>query len=261
MSDLYLSKVELEKTNSRGDFLHLDIDYRSNAIRIDFDGSTSAIDKDGNLLIGLNATHVTGVTAGKNALPLPMPLCFTLHKSGNKYELFDMEEYKKSKDSKAAKKSVDAQPLELLILKAIEAQNVDFSANLCGFISIAGSPNDESFISGDFPIEKYKFGIFDASQTEPLKDKKLDPTAPAGFGGYSAKPAQTELAKLFDRQSVIKTLANAWLNDKNKTEVKLDDRVTFELMRDALADNRFREYVSLVCGVALPFLDTTKSDF
>lgn len=256
MSDLYLSKVELEKTNSRGDFLHLDIDYRSNAIRIDFDGSTSAIDKDGNLLIGLNATHVTGVTAGKSSLALPMLLCFTLHKAGNKYELFDMEEYKKSKDAKLAKKSVDAQPLELLILKAIEAQTIDFSANLCGFISIAGSPNDESFISGDFPIEKYKFCMPAPSTSEALKDKKLDPTAPSGFGnGYSAKPAQTELAKLFDRQSVIKTISNAWINQKEATETKVDDRDTYAFMKQALQDKELRDYLSLICGIALPDIE------
>lgn len=254
MSDLYVSKVEVEKNNSRGDFLHLDIDYRSNAIRIDFDSSVSAIDAQGNLLIGLNATHITGVTAGKNSLPLPMPLCFTLHKAGNKYELFDMEEYKKSKDAKAAKKSVDAQPLELLILKAIEAQKVDFSANLFGFISIAGSPNDESFVSGDFPIEKYKFGIFDQGSAESLKDKKLDPTAPTG-NGYSAKPAQTELARLFERQSVIKTVSNAWINQKDSTDMKVDDRDTYAFMKSALQDKELRDYLSLICGIALPDIE------
>lgn len=260
MSDLYLKSTELDKYNSRGDFLHLDIDYTSNAIRLDFSSSTALTLDNGSLLIGLLVNTATGLTAGNKSINFPLLLCFTIHSESDEYELFDMDEYKKSKDAKAAKKKCKQQPLEKLILATLAAQKIDFSVPSFGFISIASTPNDESFLDGTFPLEKNRICIIDAiaeGAVNPLADKKLSAGANAASsgGGKGYSSAQTELAKLFDRQSVIKTVSNAWLNNVNGTDTKVDDIATNGLMTTALNDPNLREYLSLIMGVQLPKLD------
>lgn len=256
MSDLYLKATEIDKYNSRGDYLHLDIDYLHNAVRLDFDSCTALTLDNGSLIIGMNVTSCTGITTGNKSLTLPLPMCFTLHSESDEYELFDMDEYKKSKDAKAAKKKCKQQPVEALLLKAIAAQGLDFSIPSFGFISIATTPNDESFSDGTFPIEKYRFCIIDKladGAVNPLADKKLGTGAnAANSGGSYGKAAQTELSKLFDRQSAIKTVSNAWLNNIKGTDIKADDCLTSSLMSEALNDANLRDYLSLILGVQLP---------
>jgi hypothetical protein len=260
MSDLFLKSTDLDKYNSRGDFLHLDIDYTSNAIRLDFDSTTAITTDDGSLIIGLNVTHATGITAGSKSITLPLALCFTIHSDKNEYEMFDMDEYKKSKDAKAAKKKIKQQPLEALLLKAIAAQNLDFSVPKAGFVSVSTSPNDDSFIDGTFPLEKYRFcqvvdAVFDETTKNPLTGKNLAATGAAqGGGGAYKSNAQTELAKLYDRQNVIKTISNAWLNNLHDTKMTTDDRDTAVFMKIALNDPNLRDYLSLIMGVSLPVI-------
>jgi hypothetical protein len=258
MTDVYLKSTEADKYNSRGDFLHLDINYLTDSVVLDFDACTQMTTDKGSIIIGLNVTNVTGVSAGAKTLPLPMPLCFTIHATGDSYELFDMVEYKKSKDAKAAKKTIEPTPLEGLLLKAITAQGLDFSVNQAGTIKLMSTPTDEMFLSGEFPIEKFRFVMLTPSTSEALKGKVLGLGASGGAGGGKGyASAQTELAKMHDRRQAIKVIANAWLNDRDGTDYKLDDTVnTSAMMTKALSDPNLRDYLSLICGASLPVRDT-----
>ena len=203
MSDLWFS-TEKKGFNQLGDFIHLEHDWNSSNVVIEFSAMKAIKLDNGSICLGMIATKITGV-ANNVKIEFPFACAVTIHTEP--YQIYDAK----------AKGKVEVKngDLEAVLLKYF---GDDFNFEKCykGSIELVYTKFVSAVIEGKMTHEQLALVTLEETEDLPIKDLRLESSKNGSKGGKSYAPAETTAQRIEARTKALFALADDLLTDKVK---------------------------------------------